>query len=91
MQCQMKAFLERVEHCKPFEAHFLQVEGLRSIFQVEHVVYHSLNHQGEPFALATYGLEWANYYAREELFKVDPLLSAFQHNFRKPCRRSALC
>lgn len=79
MHDQMEAFLERVEHCNTFEALYHQVGELRSLFQVNHVVYHSVNRKGEPFALATYGAEWADYYAKEELYKIDPVvLSAFQ-------------
>lgn len=98
MHDQMEAYLERVEHCNSFEDLYFQIGVLRELFQVNHVVYHSVNRQGEPFALATYGAEWADYYAKEELYKVDPVvLSAFQrfhpYNWKnlswdkKPARR----
>ena len=79
MQDQMAAFLERVEQCRTHEELHHEVGALRGLFQVDHVVYHSVNRDGEPYALATYGAEWANYYEKEELYKIDPVvLNAFQ-------------
>lgn len=79
MHDRMEAFLERVERCNSFENLFSEISELRNIFEVSHVVYHSVNHQGEPFALATYGADWANYYEKEALYHIDPVvLSAFQ-------------
>ncbi len=75
----LEAFLERTALCNSYEQLYRQVGALRGLFQVNHVVYHSVNRDGEPFALATYGAEWANYYEKEELFKIDPVvLGAFQ-------------
>ncbi|MBV1864746.1 MAG: autoinducer binding domain-containing protein [Rhodobacteraceae bacterium] len=75
----MEAFLDRVEQCNTFEDLYFQIGALRDLFQINHVVYHSVNRQGDPFALATYGAEWANYYEKEELYKIDPVvLSAFE-------------
>lgn len=98
MHDQMEAFLERVEQCNSFEDLYCQIGILRDLFQVNHVVYHSVNRQGAPFALATYGAEWADYYEKEKLFKIDPVvLSAFErfhpYNWKslswdkKPARR----
>jgi len=97
----MEAFLERVELCNSFEELYFQIGALRDLFQVNHVVYHSVNQQGDPFALATYGAEWANYYEKEELYKIDPVvLNAFDrfhpYNWKnlswdkKPARRMLL-
>ena len=79
MHDQMEAFLDRVEQCSTFEDLYFQIGALRDLFQVNHVVYHSVNSQGDPFALATYGAEWANYYEKEQLYKIDPVvLNAFE-------------
>jgi len=75
----MQAILERVERCNSFEDLFAVICDLRNLFQVSHVVYHSVNRSGEPFALATYAADWANYYEKERLYRIDPVvLSAFQ-------------
>jgi DNA-binding CsgD family transcriptional regulator len=55
------------------------VGGLRGLFQVNHVIYHSVSSDGEPYALATYAADWAEHYEKEELYRIDPVvLSAFQ-------------
>lgn len=98
MQNQIAAFLERVEQCESLVELNTVVAELRHIFQVNHVVYHSVNSQGDPYALATYDQEWAEYYESEELYRVDPVvLGAFQrfHPYswksldweKKPARR----
>ena len=55
------------------------VLGLGSFFETDHIIYHSIQHSREPFALASYGSDWANYYEGNRLFLVDPVvLSSFQ-------------
>nr|WP_323776609.1 autoinducer binding domain-containing protein [Amylibacter sp.] len=98
MQSQIEAFLERVEQCNTLVALNEVVSELRNIFQVNHVVYHSVNSLGEPYALATYAEDWAAHYENEELYRIDPVvLGAFQrfhpYNWKslswekKPARR----
>ena len=67
MLSQMEAFLERVEQCNTLGELNQVVAGLRDVFQVNHVVYHSVNSDGEPYALATYDADWAEHYEKEEL------------------------
>lgn len=79
MLSQMEAFLERVEQCNTLVELNDVVAGLRDVFQVNHVVYHSVNSGGDPYALATYDADWAEHYEKEELYRIDPVvLSAFQ-------------
>jgi hypothetical protein len=98
MHVQMEAFLERVEHCKNLVSLNQVVGEVRHLFQVNHVVYHSVNSNGEPYALATYAQEWAEHYESNELYRIDPVvISAFQrftpYNWKaldwdkKPARR----
>ena len=75
MHGQMKAFLERVDQCDDFSSLFQAVQEVRSLFQVNHAVYHSVNHDGEPFALATYDADWAKYYEKERLYTIDPVVT----------------
>ena len=79
MQSQMEEFLERVEQCNTLVELNQVVAGLRDLFQVNHVIYHSVNSDGDPYALATYDEDWAEHYEKEELYRIDPVvLSAFQ-------------
>ncbi len=79
MPNQIEAFLDRVEQCSTLVELNQVIAGLRDIFQVNHVVYHAVNSDGEPYALATYDAEWAEHYENEELYRIDPVvLGAFQ-------------
>jgi len=55
------------------------VESLRSIYQVEHFIYHSVNSAGEPYAALTYAPEWVEYYLERDFGRIDPVvLGCFQ-------------
>lgn len=79
MTTRMEAFIERINSSKNYEDLFAILLELRDHLHVSHIVYHSINRSGEPFALASYSAEWARYYESEQLFKIDPVvLGAFQ-------------
>jgi DNA-binding CsgD family transcriptional regulator len=73
------AFLEQLAQANSIESLHQLVLYSASLFDAEHAIYHSVSANAEPFALASYGPEWANYYESERLFLVDPVvLSSFQ-------------
>lgn len=79
MPSQMEAFLERVEQCNTLVELNQVVAGLRDLFQVNHVIYHSVTGEGDPYALATYDEDWAEHYEKEQLYRIAPVvLNAFQ-------------
>lgn len=55
------------------------VEDLRDIYQVEHLIYHSVNSAGEPYAALTYNLDWVDHYLDRDYGRLDPVvLGCFQ-------------
>ena len=49
---------------------------MREVFDVEHAVYHSVDPAGQPYALATYGPDWAKHYECDKLYLIDPVVRA---------------
>ncbi len=79
MILKLERSIELINSSKSYEDLFDALLDLRDTLQVSHIVYHSINRQGEPFALASYSTDWADYYGGEELFKIDPVvLEAFR-------------
>lgn len=55
------------------------VEDLRGIYQVDHLIYHSINSAGEPYAALTYALDWVDHYLERDYGRIDPVvLGCFQ-------------
>lgn len=79
VQTKLTIFCDRLALCKTLEDLHEFVTSLRSLLEVDHVVYHAANRQGDPYAIVTYSNEWANYYENEKLYRIDPVvLNAFQ-------------
>lgn len=78
-QTKLAIFCDRLSLCKTFEDLHGFVTGVRSIFEVDHAIYHAAGRQGGPYAIVTYSNEWSNYYEKEKLYRIDPVvLSAFR-------------
>ena len=79
MSQKIGVFLEQLTQANTIEGLHQLVLLSASLFDAEHAIYHSVSANSEPFALASYGPEWANYYESERLFLVDPVvLNSFQ-------------
>lgn len=79
MAVRIEAFIDRISSSRSYEDLFATLLDIRDTLQVSHIVYHSINRHGEPFALASYSAEWASFYEGDQLFKIDPVvLAAFQ-------------
>jgi len=47
---------------------------LRGVYDIEHLVYHSVNSTGEQYAAATYDPDWVNHYLDSDYARVDPVV-----------------
>lgn len=81
MSKKILVFLEQLEQTKSLEDLHQLVLFSAALFDVEHTIYHSVSANCEPFALASYGAEWANYYESDRLFLVDPVVLNSFHKF----------
>ena len=71
--------IDQLKQVDSFEALYGFILGLSEVFETDHIIYHSIQHSREPFALASYNAEWANYYESNRLYLVDPVvLNSFQ-------------
>lgn len=50
------------------------IVGLREVYDIEHLVYHSVNSTGEQYAAATYDTDWVNHYLDSDYARVDPVV-----------------
>jgi DNA-binding CsgD family transcriptional regulator len=57
------------------------IKGLRDIFDVEHVVYHSVNSTGQQYAALTYSLDWVDRYVEQGYERVDPVVQGCFRRF----------
>lgn len=48
---------------------------------MKHVVYHAVNRDGDPYALASYSQEWAEHYRNNQLWQIDPVVFESLHKF----------
>ena len=79
MQTKIVAFLERLQQVTTFDGVQSLVLELRSIYQIDHFIYHSINSAGEPYAALTYGLDWVDHYLEQDFGRIDPVvLGCFQ-------------
>jgi DNA-binding CsgD family transcriptional regulator len=55
------------------------VTGLQSLYEVEHLVYHSVTSTGQQYAALTYQPEWVDRYLAQDYARIDPVvLGCFQ-------------
>jgi DNA-binding CsgD family transcriptional regulator len=66
--------------CKTQEDLKAFVQNLRSLIEVDHVAYHAITRNKDPYVIVTYSNEWADYYLGEELHRIDPVV---QNAFRR--------
>jgi DNA-binding CsgD family transcriptional regulator len=81
MDKKITAFLEQLALADTIEGLHHLVLYSASLFDVDHAIYHSVSANAKPFALASYGAEWANYYESGRLFLVDPVVLNSFHKF----------
>lgn len=54
--------------------------GLRDFYGIEHIVYHWISVDGEPFGFGTYTPTWAQRYVEQDYLRIDPVvLGCYQH------------
>lgn len=78
-QSKILPFLEHLQQVTTFDDFQLAIENLRSIYQIDHFVYHSINSAGEPYAALTYAPDWVDHYIAQDFGRIDPVvLGCFQ-------------
>lgn len=57
------------------------IVGLRDVFDVDHLVYHSVNSTGQQYAALTYSLDWVDRYLEQDYARVDPVVQGCYRRF----------
>ena len=70
----MEAFIERIKKTDTREGLQNLIEGLRDVYDVDHVIYHSVNSVGEQYAALTYDLKWVERYIERQYTRIDPVV-----------------
>ena len=77
----LEAFIDRLQKVQTLDELNDQVVALRDVFDVEHVVYHSVNSTGEQYAALTYSPEWVGRYLEQDYARIDPVVQACYRRF----------
>lgn len=54
---------------------------LRDLYDVDHIVYHSVNRAGEQYAALTYEHEWVDRYIEKDYARIDPVVQGCYQRF----------
>lgn len=54
---------------------------MRDAYDVDHVIYHSVNRRGEQYAALTYDAEWVNRYIEKGYARIDPVVQGCYQRF----------
>lgn len=74
MQTRLLRFIQRLQEVTTLEGLQAVIYGLRDHFDVEHLVYHSVNSTGQQYAVLTYSPSWVDRYLQEDYARVDPVV-----------------
>ncbi len=81
MRKRLETFIHHLEQIDTLEALNDAVVNLRDLYEVDHLVYHSVNSTGEQYAALTYDEKWVNHYIDEDLSRVDPVVTGCYQRF----------
>ncbi|MEM9009687.1 MAG: autoinducer binding domain-containing protein [Pseudomonadota bacterium] len=81
MATKLETYLETLQSTTTRQDLQTCVEGLRDVYDVQHVVYHAVNLAGSPYAALTYTQEWTDYYYQNSFHRVDPVVQGALRHF----------
>ena len=74
MRAALEDFLDRMRATRAPEGLDALIPGLRDLFDVEHLVYHSVNSTGEQYGMLTYSDDWVLRYLDQDYARIDPVV-----------------
>jgi DNA-binding CsgD family transcriptional regulator len=57
------------------------IRSLRDAFEIDHIVYHWVNSDGDQYGCGTYSVEWQKRYLERNYLRVDPVISGCFQRF----------
>lgn len=77
----LESFLDRLGRVETLEGLDGAILSLSDELNVEHVVYHSVNSQGDQYAVTTYITSWVDQYLGNDYARIDPVVQACLRRF----------
>lgn len=81
MTRKLESIIERLGSARTLDDLQSQVVDLRDLYDVEHIVYHSVNSTGQQYAALTYDEAWVDHYIEEDLARIDPVVKGCFQRF----------
>ncbi|MEL6167328.1 MAG: LuxR family transcriptional regulator [Pseudomonadota bacterium] len=81
MSSRLEPFIERTQRATTLADLNDEIVGLRDVFDVEHVIYHSVNSTGEQYAALTYSDTWVERYLEQDYMRIDPVVQGCYRRF----------
>lgn len=81
MKGRLDSFIEAVQGARSLDDLQGHITGLRELFDVEHVTYHSVNSTGTAYAATTYSQAWSDQYFGEDYARIDPVVQGCLRRF----------
>lgn len=77
----LDGILQRLETADRHEELQAAIEALRDLYQVDHIVYHWVNSNGDQYGCGTYSPEWVQRYLNEGYLRIDPVVLGCYQRF----------
>ncbi len=74
MTRRLETFIEQVLAANTLDELNALIKSLRDLYEVEHLVYHSVSGAGEQYAILTYSDAWVDRYLGQHYERVDPVV-----------------
>ena len=81
MAAELEQFIDGVQQAATLDDIQRSVVELRDLYDVEHVVYHSVNASGGQYAALTYSEPWVMRYVSQEYDRIDPVVMGCYQRF----------
>ncbi|MEH6833680.1 MULTISPECIES: helix-turn-helix transcriptional regulator [Falsihalocynthiibacter] len=81
MKRKLESIIDQLGQAQSLEALQDQVFQIRDLYEVEHLVYHSVNSTGQQYAALTYEDAWVDHYIETDLARVDPVVKGCFQRF----------
>ena len=82
MPTRMERFSGELQQARTLDDLEGVIVGLRDAFDIEHLIYHSVNGAGDQYAALTYSQSWVNRYIEQDYSRIDPVVRGCFTRFR---------
>lgn len=81
MKGRLDSFIDALQNARTQDDLHSRLMGLRDLFDVEHVTYHSVSGSGDGYAATTYSDEWSVQYFAQDYARIDPVVQGCFRRF----------